>query len=85
MAKLICVVCEHEERVPVHCGVEMEYVLKGNFRKEEVLRCRICGHEVKVPLHCSVPMILFDEDYFPISKPTKSEIEEMKRLYSGVG
>ncbi|WP_231961190.1 MULTISPECIES: hypothetical protein [Sulfolobaceae] len=84
MAKLICMVCEHEEKVPMHCGMEMEYIQKGSFRKVDYLRCKICGHEMFMPLHCSVPMLYFDEDYFPISKPTKAEIEEMKKIYGGI-
>ncbi|BFH73962.1 hypothetical protein SJAV_19060 [Sulfurisphaera javensis] len=83
MGKLVCLICEHEEEVPKHCGVEMDYILKGNFRKIEYLKCKICGVEREVPRHCGVPMLYIDEDYFPVSKLTKSEIEEMKKLYSG--
>ena len=83
MARLVCLVCGHEEKVPTHCGLEMKYIQKGNFRRIEYLRCEICGHEVPVPLHCSIPMLYVDEDYIPVSKPTKSEIEEMKRIYGG--
>ncbi|BCU68833.1 hypothetical protein [Stygiolobus caldivivus] len=83
MARLVCLNCGHEERVPMHCGREMVYVLKGNFRKYEYLRCQVCGYEVTVPLHCSIPMLYTDEDYLPISALSKSEIEEMKKIYGG--
>lgn len=83
MGSLMCIICEEKEEAPKHCGVEMEYLLKGVFRKVEYLRCRICGFEMNVPKHCGVPMLYVDEEYLPISKLTKSEIEEMRRLYSG--
>lgn len=82
MGKLMCMVCEHTEEVPTHCGVEMEYYLKGTFRKIEYLRCKMCGFETEVPKHCGIPMLYVDEEYLPVSKLTKLEIEEMRKLYS---
>lgn len=83
MGKFMCMICERGEEVPKHCGMEMEYALKGNFRKTEYIKCRICGFEKDIPKHCGIPMLYTDEDYLPISKLTKSEIEEMRKLYSG--
>ncbi|MCW1302506.1 MAG: hypothetical protein QW743_08820 [Candidatus Methanomethylicia archaeon] len=82
MAKLYCMICEYRREVPMHCGIEMEYAQKGVFRKIDILKCKICGAEQEIPLHCGIPMLYFDEDYFPISKLTEREIEEMRRLYS---
>jgi len=82
LVKLHCMVCEHTQDVPIHCGVEMDYIQKGVFRKVDYLKCKICGIEMEMPKHCGIPMLYFDEDYFPISKLTQREIEEMKKLYS---
>ncbi|WP_286189007.1 hypothetical protein [Sulfolobus sp. S-194] len=83
MAKLVCMICEHEEKVPEHCGVEMEYVLKGTFRKVEYLKCKVCSKDFVTPKHCGIPMLYVDEDYLPVNKLSKTEIEEMRKLYSG--
>lgn len=83
MARLVCLNCGHEEKVPMHCGLEMEFIMEGNFRKVEYLKCKICGYKIRVPFHCSIPMLYVDEDYIPVSKPTKSELEEMKKIYGG--
>jgi hypothetical protein len=79
--KLHCIVCEHEIPVPLHCGIQMEYAQKGNFRRIEILKCKICGYEIDLPKHCGIPMIYMDEYYLPISKFTESEIKEMKKIY----
>lgn len=57
--------------------------MEGNFRKVEYLKCKICGYKMRVPFHCSIPMLYVDEDYIPVSKPTKSELEEMRKIYGG--
>lgn len=83
MARLVCLDCGHVEKVPLHCDKEMTYVLKGNFRKYEYLKCSVCGYEITMPLHCSIPMLYVDEDYLPVSKPSKSELEEIRKIYGG--
>ncbi|MUM65069.1 hypothetical protein D1867_07420 [Acidianus infernus] len=79
--KLVCLICGTEEKIPLHCGKPMSYIQKGNFRKRDFLKCEICGTELEMPRHCNVPMLYVDEDYMPIYKLSKSEIEELKRIY----
>jgi hypothetical protein len=81
MAKLVCMICKHEEKVPEHCGEEMKYHQKGNFRKIDVLICAKCGKEIYMPRHCDIPMLYVDEDYYPVYDLSEDEKKEMKRVY----
>lgn len=81
MARLVCMICKREEKVPAHCDSEMRYIQKGNFRKEDFLVCDSCGFETRMPKHCGVPMLYVDEDYYPVYDLTEGEILEMKRIY----
>lgn len=81
MAKLVCMICKHEERVPIHCQKEMKYYQKGNFRKIDILRCEDCGEEIYMPMHCNVPMLYVDEDYYPVYELSENEKKEMRKIY----
>ena len=81
MEKLICIICKSELPIPTHCGMNMKYLQRGNFRKKEILRGEVCGKEIEMPKHCHAPMIYFDEDYFPLYELSEAEKEELKSVY----